>query len=250
MECWLDLGAGQGTRRMPLFSKKPEVNLETFCSEFFDSQILAPVIAGVDGAVFVETLLESVGSADPSFGRATLPAFRREINALHTELFGLAFDLVVKKAPLCLKVSAWTKRYLEEKGATDMWAGAEVYNQTIARSSHEIFQRERIRRANITFLNSFRFRSAKKWYEAATAADASFAGTDPECMVRVANRLGTEVAWRKGITLAMLVGTLLQQLGVEVNAEARFRLQTIVSGLYEGARETVASVSFDVPRGG
>ena len=230
---------------MPLFSKKPKVNLEAFCSEFFDSQILDPVIGGADVSdLFLENILASVRSADPSFGRVTLPAFRREFKALRTELFGLAFDRVVKKDSLCLRASNCTKQHLEEKGAADMWAGALVYNQTIAESGHEIVRGERARRANTTFLNSIRFDTMKKWYEAAEAGHAAFAGIHPECMARVANRLGTEVAWDKEITLAMLVGALLQQLGVEVNAEARFPLRAMMFGLYRGARENIASVSF------
>ena len=237
---------------MPLFSKKPKVNLEAYCSEFFDLMILNPVIAGVDaGAAFAETVLESVADADPSFGRVALPAFRREINALYTELFGFAFDRVVKKDTLCLKLNNWTKQYLEKRGAADMWAGAEVYNQTIAESGHEIAQGKRTRAANTTFLNSLRFETFKKWVQAAEAGYPPFCRMDQECadcMARVANRLGTEVAWNKQITLVMLVGALLQQLGVdEVNAEAHFRLRATVFNLYEGARKSISSVSFDVP---
>jgi hypothetical protein len=237
---------------MPLFSKKPKVSLEAYCSEFFDFMILNLVIGGVDvGAGFAETVLKSVADADPSFGRVTLPAFRREINALYTELFGFAFDRVVKKDTLCLKLSSWTKQYFEEKGAVDMWAGAEVYNQTIAKSGHEIAQGKRTRAANTTFLNGLRFETFKKWVEAAEAGYPPFCRMDQEladCMARVANRLGTEVAWNREITLVMLVGTLLQQLGVdELNAEAHFQLRATVFNLYEGARKGISSVSFDVP---
>ena len=246
------LEAGEEERGMPLFSKKPKVNLESFCSKFFDSQILdPPVLFGEDGVnIFFGTVRDLVIEVDPSFAPVTLPALRREINALYTELFGLAFDRVVKKDSLCLKVSNWTKQYLEERGAADMWVGTLVYNQTIAQSGHETVQGKRSRMANTTFLNSLRWESFKAWAEAAEAGRAPFAGIHKECMGRVANRLGTEVAWNKDITLAMLVSTLLEQLGAEANAEARFRLRATLFGLYEGARKSVASVSFDVPRGG
>lgn len=107
------------------------------------------------------------------------------------------------------------------------------YNQAIAGSSFATATEERARRANITFLNELRWRLCNKWFEA---------GVEPHCAARVANRLGTEVAWSAGITPPMLIDTLVQRLRCELNSEGRFRLEAAAFGLYNGAKEAIKSV--------
>ena len=55
---------------MGIFSKKQEVDLEEFCSDFYEKNILHPVIESIDvGAVFVDTIKRNVVEADNNFAK-------------------------------------------------------------------------------------------------------------------------------------------------------------------------------------
>lgn len=225
---------------MGFLTRKPKVALEDFCRQFYDSQIFHPVIAGTDvGSVFWETVSTSLTEADSSFATMDIGAFQREMKALRVELFGLAWDHLLKRDKYTLPHTVFTKSYLEEKKEAGTWDAMGAYNQVIARSSIEIAAGERSRRGWITFMNKLRSDLFVKWHKA---------GVDPQCAAHVANRLGTDVSWHKGITLELLTDTALERLDCQLNQEARFRLQAVIYGLYEGAKEAINSVNVQTTR--
>lgn len=220
---------------MGFLSRKPKVGIEEFCREFYDSQIFHPIIAGTDvGAAWRETVLKSVTEADNSFAAISPVLFQREYTALRVELFGLALTHHLKRDEHTLPETIFTKIYLEQNGQLEIWDAMLEYNQAIARSAAEIATGKRARRATMGFINELRFGLGKKWIKA---------GVDVECAARVLNRIGTEVSWSKGITLQMLVDVLLRRLGCQLNSEGIFRLQAVLYGLYNGAKEAVKSAN-------
>ena len=222
---------------MGLLSRKSKIGIEEFCRQFYDSQIFHPIIAGEDvGSGFWETAFNFVAEADQSFAAIDPAVFQREMIALRIELFGLAWMHHLKQDKYILPEIVFTKSYLEQNGQLDIWDAMCAYNQAIARSSVEVIAGERMRRAWIVGMNKFKIDSFGEWVEA---------GVEPECATHLGNRLGTDVAWSKGITLKMLTARLADRLGCDINlnSEALFRLGSVIFGLYNGAKEAIKSVN-------
>jgi hypothetical protein len=158
------------------------------------------------------------------------------MTALRVELFGLAWVHQVKRDEYMLREIIFTKGYLDHSEHPDIWDVMADYNKAISDSSFETATEQPARRTNIMLLNELRFNFFKKWVEA---------GVDDQCAARVANRLGTELAWSASITPPMLVDTLVRRLRCELNSEGRFRLAAVAFGLYRGAKETIKSVRID-----
>jgi len=68
---------------MRFFTRKPKVPLEEFCREFYNNNILYPVIAGHDvGSMFFDSLKQIVTEADASFAKINSQSFNDEMNVL------------------------------------------------------------------------------------------------------------------------------------------------------------------------
>ena len=219
---------------MGLFSRKQEVPLDTFCADFYDKQILNPVVASVDlGRTWFETVMRAVTEVDQTLAAVDCDTCFSEMTLIRFEVFALAWlhQLGDKHAAA---QSAYTKGYLEQKGRQDIWANLEPYNRAIARSSTLGHTYETaIGRAYLTFRNTMLADLFDKWHTQ---------GLEPDAVARAANRLLTEVAWKKGITAAFLMLTLCDRLGCELNEEGQFRLIAVIRGLYDGARERLRQV--------
>jgi hypothetical protein len=76
---------------MGLFNRKPHVQLEGFCTDFFDNQILSPQIAGIDASkVLFDSIKNSVAGVSPSFATVDDKLLGKELLLLRFEMFGLA----------------------------------------------------------------------------------------------------------------------------------------------------------------
>jgi hypothetical protein len=60
----------------------------------------------------------------------------------------------------------------------------------------------------------------------------------------VANLVGTDAAWKSGVTQPFVIHVLVKRLGLQLNEEGRRRLATVASGLYQGAKDSIKSVHF------
>jgi len=77
---------------MSIFSKKQEVDLEDFCRDFYEKNILNPVIEGIDaGAKYFDTVRKSIVEADQNFVDIDPKKFTAEMVLLRFELFALAW---------------------------------------------------------------------------------------------------------------------------------------------------------------
>ena len=67
-------------------------------------------------------------------------------------------------------------------------------------------------------------------------------GHDPEAIARVANRLGSEVSSKAGVTLGLVAIRLARRLSVEVSNPSWERLAAVAHGFYQGAKEGLEGV--------
>lgn len=217
------------------FSRKERVNLETFCREFYDRQILNPEIAGVDaGKVYYETVRCSVAEVDSEFAIVDAQDFRDQMRLIYFEVFGLAWLHVLGDKHAAAQ-SDFTKRYLEERGQAGMWNALEPYNSAIARSSTLGQSSDTAAgRGYLAFRNRILADSFDRWHSR---------GFDPKVVARAANRLCTDVACEKGDTAAFLMFALCEQLGCEPNEKAQGRLIAVIRGLYDGVHTTLKAIT-------
>lgn len=143
-----------------------------------------------------------------------------------------------KQEEYLLRQSMLTKSYLEREGRQEIWDIMLEYNKSIADSLNELVGSipiASIRRGKAAFLNSFRFDLCKKWVRA---------GIDAYHGARILSRMFTENAWKRKITLKHLTAQYAERLKVDpdLNAEAIFRLSSVIYGLYNGAKDAIGSV--------
>lgn len=225
---------------MGIFSKKQSVNLEDFCRDFYDKNILN--LAGIDaGEAYFDTVKKSIVEVDQNFSNITSQKLAEAIIPLRFELFALAW-LHKFGERLAIAQSVFTKSYLQEKKRDDIWETAEVYNQAIARSStlgktpEKAFDRVFLARVNTTRMNLF-----EQYHKE---------GFDDKCVARVLNRLFSEDAWKRNVTAGLLMFALCDRLGFdknfEPNKEAQFRWVAVIRGLYDGAYQALENIKVEL----
>ncbi len=224
-------------KHMSFLNKKQKVNLNEFCSDFYEHNYLNPVIGEIDVSnVFYETTKSSIVEADSTFANVDLKKFATELTLLQFELFALAW-LHRFGDKLAVAQSVFTKNYLDEKKRADIWDNSEDYNQAIARSStagktsKNAFDRVYLARVNTTRMNLF-----DQFHKE---------GYDNECVARALNRLFTDEAWKKDITTHFLMFALCKRLGFnddEPNKEAQQRLTFVIRMAYDGARQSLNKI--------
>jgi hypothetical protein len=219
---------------MGFFSRKRKISTKEFCQEFYDQFVFPPELRGIDmWQVGCETFYKSIADADPQFRKVDIVHLTSEMRAIRLEVIGIAW-LHHVEVKFALLQSEFTKRYLEEKGASNVWETMEDYNQAIARSTtlgHD--PNSRFGRANLAFLYKRRADFFDEWFKSAYAPDA---------IARAANRFGCETAWKSGAAHTCLSFMLTNRLGCEVNDDARMRIIFILQGFFEGASDSLKNV--------
>ncbi len=223
---------------MSLFRKKQEVNLEDFCRDFYEKYILNPMIGSIDaGTAASDSAKNLVAEVDQNFANVDSKTFAAEVVILRFELFALAW-LHEFGDRLAVVQSDFTKDYLHEKKREDIWDDMESYNQAIARSSTLGRTTEKMAdRVYLDVVNRKRMDLFGKFCEE---------GYDPTSIARPLNRLFTEDAWKRKVTVGLLMFALCDRLGLgsdfEPNEEAQFRFIVIINGFYDGARESLKNI--------
>lgn len=242
---------------MGLFSRKPPVSAEEFCQEFYNFRVFSPTVAGTDVVrVFLESGFKSTVEADQSLKVIGFTKFQEEMAALRMELFALAWLEKFGREQFTIPQSVFTKRYLEEKGKSQIWAIMGEYNQALDRSATLTKTGEemegRMGAAQRTFLNVSRTRRFEDWAKA-NIGDLS-APTEEETMIagcfnRVLKRIGVDIKRRDCIAAKVLVATIVDRLGYRnagLNSEAQFRLGAFIFGclvfMYEDAKKAIKDV--------
>jgi len=223
---------------MSFLSKKQEVDLQDFCRDFYEKNILNPVVGGVDGgAIHFDTVRKTVVEADQNFADISSQKLATEMIPLRFELFALAWlhQFGDKSA---VAQSVFTKHYLQERKRDDIWDASESYNQAIARSvTFGKTSETASGRAHIVFTTKMRVDLFRHFCKE---------GHDAKCIVRALNRLFADEAWERGITAGLLMFALCDRLGFNSNfrptEEAQFRLTAIIRGLYDGVKQSLNNI--------
>jgi hypothetical protein len=223
-----------------LFTKKQEVTLEGFCRDFYDKNIMAPILEGIDlNAGFVEVIKKELVEVDPKLSTIDEKKLAAEVVLLRLEIFGLAWQYQFGERSAVAQ-SVFTKNYLHEKGRDDIWDNLLFYNKAIARSS--TLKRKATDETDWEYL-------AKVVKTRADQFDQYYKeGYDPSAVARALNRLFTKDAWYNDITVRLLMMGLFDHLGfgpdneVWANQEAQFRFKAIIVGFYRGALQAMENI--------
>jgi len=221
---------------MSFFSRKQEVGLEDFCRDFYDTQILNPVIGKIDaGNVFSDVVKKNIVEVYPEFAKIDSEKLNEEIKVLRFELFALAWTHKFISGKNVVVQSDFTKHYLHEKGRDDIWAGMEPYNNMI--DSVTLHWLTSLGKMNLSFNYNMRENLTKENIEAAKELEIE----NDDRIARVNYRLWSENAWKQKLMLGPLVYIFCERIGVnthDLNQEAQFRLAAIIKGLYDGAEQS------------
>ncbi len=243
---------------MGLLSRKPKVSIEEFCREFYDSRVFNPTIAGVDAVrVFLESGFKSTVEADQSLKVINFAKFQEEMTALRMELFALAWLEKFGREQFTIPQSVFTKRYLEEKGKTQIWDIMGEYTKALDRSATLTKTGEemegRMLRGRITFLNTYRWGIFEDWAKA--NIDDRSTLTEEEKMLAghlflILKRVGVDIKRGDCIAAKVLVTTIVDRLGlydVSLNSEAQSSFGTFLFGclvfMYEDAKKAIKDVN-------
>ncbi len=229
---------------MSFFSRKQEVSIEDFCRNFYDTQILNPVIGNVDaGNIFSDVVKKNVVEVYPEFAKIDSEKLNEEIKVLRFELFTLAWTHKFVSGKIVVAQSDFTKSYLREKGRDDVWAGMESYNNMI--NSVTLHWLTSLGKMNLSFHYNMREDLTKKNIEAAKELGIE----NDDRVARVNHRLWSENAWKQKLMLGPLVFTFCERIGVnahDLNQEAQFRLAATIKGLYDGAEQSWDKVKIKI----
>ena len=107
-----------GDMSFGFFNKRQEVNLDNFCRDFYEKNILNPIIQGIDaGTSYRDVVKRSIVEVDDNFANIDSQRFGEELVILRFELFALAW-LHEFGEKLAVAQSTFTKHYLHEKNET------------------------------------------------------------------------------------------------------------------------------------
>lgn len=222
---------------MGLFSQKSKITTEDFCSDFYGQFIFSPNIGGVDPwEAMCEASCKTITDIDPTFEQIDFSAYIYELRSIRLEVFATVWGHQVNEK-LSLEHSKFTKHYLEEREAADIWESMENYNQAISRATdcgHN--SGSRADRVYLTCLNKARMDLFDKGVEL---------GYGPEVVARVGNRVRSDKAWKSGrgnVYLAFELGRQLDFDHEELNEEARLAVIYTIHGFYLGALEAMKKV--------
>jgi hypothetical protein len=229
---------------MSFFSRKQEIKLEDFCRDFYDTQILNPVIGKIDaGNVFSDVVKKNIVEVYSEFAKIDSQKLNEEIKVIRFELFALAWTHKFISGKIVVAQSDFTKSYLHEKGRDDVWARMETYNNMI--DSVTLHWLTNLGKMNLSFNYNMREDLTKKNIEAAKELGIE----NDDRVARVNHRLWSENAWKQKLMLGPLVFTFCERIGVnahDLNQEAQFRLAATIKGLYDGAEQSWDKVKIKV----
>jgi len=224
---------------MPLFSRKPKVGAEQFCTDFLETVIFAPPIgSSPPWESYTLVAYNSIVEVDKGFAKVALQRFGDELRALWIEAFSLSWMHHVndKYAPT---QSLAVRTYLVGHGLESMWDAMEQYNIAVARSTTgDKDESTRTGRGAIAYFDTMRSEMFDTWWN-------KYGGDDPvmgKVIARAANRLGSNQAWKANKTQIYLSFVLTDRLECDVNEEARIRLMALAYGFYEGATGALQEV--------
>jgi len=249
---------------MGFFTSKKEVKLEDFCRDFYEHSLLNPKIGEKEIKVntingWVELVKKAIVEFDNDiiFANVDVNKLTYEFEVISFELFALAWmhtfgdDFVFDQ-------SIFTNRYLQEKTKNNIWTDMKEYNIAIGSSvtyglSDVKYMKNMTERAN--FMDKYEDIAKNKGFDISDSV--------LDIIRRLMYRKFSEKAWESGSTIFGLTLALLQRLGLirgdtyknfglfgydnsninlRISDNARLRLNTLMSGLYDNAKKSFEDV--------
>jgi len=219
---------------MSIFSRKERVILSEFCTSYYDTQFINPVLAGMDMAeAYNQVVSDNITQVDTNFQSIDKSLLNYNLLLLRFELFALAWFHKFG-IEMAVSNSIFTRDYLESISRLDIWEDCLSYNHAISKSATYGYDSSTaLGRVKLLDVNKTKVDQFKKYQEN---------GFDTKCVARVLNRYGTESSWKRMvITHALLVNTLYERIGHDLNEEATFIFISTLKGFYDGATDSLAN---------
>ncbi len=218
------------------FFSKPKVDLEEFCRDFYDNQILNPSIGEVNVSnVFPDFVKKSISEVSNIFDTVKSEKLVNEIEILRFELFALAWTHKFISGRTVVSQSAFTKNYLQEKGRIDIWEGMIYYSKYIDSATLNWLKNL----GEKSLIWNFNMRKGLTDENLKVATEM---GCNIDESIEIANyRLWSAEAWKQRMIHEALILALFDRLNLntdDLNEEAGFRLAAFIYGLYEGAKQS------------
>ncbi len=220
---------------MSFFTKKQEVDLEDFCSDFYENRIYKrDSESSRITKTFISVILQSSIEADDSFSTVDLAKLEKEITILQFELFALAW-IVELGDSRAINQSIFTKKFLEEKGDISIWNDMKHYNKAISHAT----------KVDNPLVLKMRADLADKFIKYAESQNIEIG----ESIGRPANRMYGEKAWKKMTTSYFLMLALCHRLGLGSgpdylgpNKKAQLNLESLISEIYKEAKQVLSEI--------
>ncbi len=219
---------------MGLFSRKPQVRLETFCTNFFNESILSrPDLV----KTYAGVVKSSVLAKSPSFGSVSDDLFLREMMVLRFETFALAI-LHQCGEKVAQHESRFTKHFLEQRDRGDFWKDMLEYNKAVSDATYSEFD------PRTSWGELKQLKIAHSRLDACTPWLA--AGFEMETIARVGNRSHSEKSWKLVVGGYHLAMRLTERLGCNISDEGLFVLAASIHGMYRGAKDAINEVRITI----
>lgn len=246
--------------------KKPEIAVEDLFFIFYESQIFN------DDAfsLFAKDVVSFIAEADYAFKVVNLTKLRQELMALRIELFNFAWFTYGDELSLTDPEAAnkniltgviFTKAYLDKLGRRDIWDVMRAYDSAIVKAGDDVSSVSwsgidtslfpGFPRVDVSFPDEQRKREflLKGREDTRRHFSQEFAEStrDLDCAERCANLLVSCSSWKEGVISQKLTTEFIDRLGLDrnLNCRAIFRLQRIIVGLYNGARDFIEIKPFE-----
>ncbi len=246
--------------------KKSKVTVEELFLIFYESQVFNNDAVSSLAKEVVDFIVE----ADHTFKVVDLTKLKRELMALRIELFNFAWLTYSDELSLTDPEAAnkniltgvvFTKVYLDKLGRRDIWDVMRVYNSAIARAGDDASSVSwsgidtslfpGFPRVGVSFPDEQSKREflLKEREDTRRHFSQEFAEStrDLDCADRCANLFMSCSSWKDGVISQKLTTEFINRLGLNqnLNCEAIFRLQRIIVGLYNGARDFIEIKPFE-----
>lgn len=208
---------------MGIFSSKHKVNMESFCRDYYDSQMFHTIVDGEDASQkILDTAYKQLTDSDPSFSKVDRELFDFEMTAMNLELFALAFLRRFSHFDKAVQHSIFTLRYLQNKNRSDIWESMGEYSKTIAQTAtmnangQQMTGDTGIERMTITRVNSFRLDLFEKWLKTHFHDPENLTENEQEiasCVARVCNHIEADILRNNEIGNRRIAALFLFRLG-------------------------------------
>jgi len=210
---------------MGVFSSKPKLDMESFCKDYYDSQMFHAIVKGEDASQkILDVAFQLLTDSDPSFLKVAPALFECEMTAMHLELFALAFLKRFSNFEQAVQQSIFTLHYLQNKGRSDIWEAMGHYGAAIAQtatmyaSGQQMSKDNAFGRMRIAQVNLSRSETCKKWLESRFSDPHNLTANEKEivgCVVRVGNHIEADIIRDRQIGNRRIAALFLYRLGAE-----------------------------------